>query len=349
MSASMDEVYSAREVARAAGVSAARVAQAVKDSRVNTFGAFLGERDATRLVRLLSGRSVRADRLRPPLTILPEPKRRSGLSLVASGLLHGGFVAAILLIGYLGLLSANDTEQVIKDDSLVHLVYLMEAGPGGGGGGSGVHIPAPPPPAERKAPVPKKISSPVPPVRKPPPPPPVVTPPPPRIDPPKPPPQIVQAPIVPVPADPIEKVGVLEQTPSTAPTAGPGAGGSAGSGAGTGLGDGQGSGIGPGSGGGIGGGPFQPGNGIEPPTLLREVKPLYTEEARRRSVEGNVMLEIVVRRDGSVGDVHVTRSLGAGLEQRAIDAVRQWRFGPARRQGVAVDVIVEVSVGFRLR
>ena len=50
------------------------------------------------------------------------------------------------------------------------------------------------------------------------------------------------------------------------------------------------------------------------------------------------MLEIVVRRDGSVGDVRLKRSLDRGLDQRAIEAVRQWRFAPARRHGVPVDV-----------
>ena len=61
------------------------------------------------------------------------------------------------------------------------------------------------------------------------------------------------------------------------------------------------------------------------------------------------MLEIVVRRDGTVSNMRVVRSLGAGLDQKALDAVRQWRFGPAKRQGVPVDVVVEVSVEFRLR
>ena len=51
----------------------------------------------------------------------------------------------------------------------------------------------------------------------------------------------------------------------------------------------------------------------------------------------------------TVGDVKVLRTLGAGLQQRAIDAVRQWRFGPARREGTPVDVVVEVSVEFKLR
>ena len=61
------------------------------------------------------------------------------------------------------------------------------------------------------------------------------------------------------------------------------------------------------------------------------------------------MLEIVVRRDGSVGNLRVLRKLGAGLDERALDAVRQWRFAPATRQRAAVDVVVEVSVEFKLR
>jgi TonB family protein len=64
---------------------------------------------------------------------------------------------------------------------------------------------------------------------------------------------------------------------------------------------------------------------------------------------GDVLLEIVVRHDGTVGDVSVRRGLGGGLDERAIDAVRQWRFSPARRLGAPVDVIVEVAVAFTLR
>ena len=60
-------------------------------------------------------------------------------------------------------------------------------------------------------------------------------------------------------------------------------------------------------------------------------------------------MEIVVRRDGSVGDVKVLHGLGSGLDERATQAVHQWRFAPAQRQGTPVDVIVEVSVEFRLR
>ena len=89
--------------------------------------------------------------------------------------------------------------------------------------------------------------------------------------------------------------------------------------------------------------------GIEPPRLLREVKAEYTDEARRRGITGDVVLEIVVRRDGTVGEVTVLQGRGAGLDQRAIAAVRQWRFSPARRRGEPVDVLVEVAVEFTLR
>jgi TonB family protein len=145
------------------------------------------------------------------------------------------------------------------------------------------------------------------------------------------------------------RVGVLEPTAAQNDSHGSGAGGGAGRGTGTGVGEGDGSGIGTGSRGGTGGGQFRPGSGIEPPRLLREVKADYTEEARQRSLVGDVVLEIVVRRDGSVGDIKVLQGLGAGLNERAMQAVRQWRFSPAHRLGAPVDVIVEVAVEFKLR
>jgi TonB family protein len=159
----------------------------------------------------------------------------------------------------------------------------------------------------------------------------------------------VIAPIVTAPADTRSRAGVLQQTTAENDSHGPGSGAGAGSGIGTGLGSGDGSGVGPGSGGGTGGGPYRPGSGIEAPRLLREVKADYTEDARQRGVSGDVVLEIVVRRDGTVGDVKVLQGLAGGLNDRAVQAVRQWRFTPARRQGAAVDVIVEVAVEFKLR
>ena len=92
---------------------------------------------------------------------------------------------------------------------------------------------------------------------------------------------------------------MLTRAPPTTDSQGPGSGGGAGTGQGTGIGEGAGAGIGPGSGGGTGGGPYRPGSGITPPELLREVKPEYTEDARRRGLDGDVVLEIVVRHDGT--------------------------------------------------
>jgi protein TonB len=176
-------------------------------------------------------------------------------------------------------------------------------------------------------------------------------------DPPPPPPPVkpeplppVVAPVATVAANDRDRPGVIDApAPKESESRGPGAGGGVGTGTGTGLGSGDGSGIGDGSGGGMGGGPYRPGSGITPPQILKEVKADYTEDARRRGVEGEVVLEIVVRRDGSVGDIKLLNGLSGGLNDRAIAAVRQWRWAPARRLGQAVDVIVEVSVEFKLR
>ena len=159
----------------------------------------------------------------------------------------------------------------------------------------------------------------------------------------------VVAPVATIAADARDRTGVLAESAATADSNGPGSGGGAGTGRGTGIGEGDGAGIGPGSGGGTGGGPYRPGSGIVAPGLLREVKPDYSEDARKRGIEGDVVLEIIVRSDGSVGSVKVLQGLGAGLDQRAVDAVRQWRFSPARRLGTPVDVVVEVAVEFKLR
>ena len=142
---------------------------------------------------------------------------------------------------------------------------------------------------------------------------------------------------------------MLDGARADADSRGSGSGGGAGSGNGTGMGEGDGPGLGPGSGGGTGGGPYRPGSGVEPPVVLREVRPTYTEEARARAVTGEVVLEVLVRRDGIVGSTRVLTGLGWGLDERAVEAVRLWKFGPARRLGTPVDVLVEVVVEFRLR
>jgi protein TonB len=156
------------------------------------------------------------------------------------------------------------------------------------------------------------------------------------------------APVARAPADAADLPGLVDAAASMASN-GPGTGGGTGTGQGTGAGEGAGAGIGQGSLTGTGGGPYRPGSGITAPVLHREVKPLYTEEARRRGIEGDVVMEVVVRSDGSVGDMRILQGLPGGLDGRAAQAVRQWSFAPARRFGTPVDVLVEVAVEFRLR
>jgi protein TonB len=133
------------------------------------------------------------------------------------------------------------------------------------------------------------------------------------------------------------------------PSAGPGVGGGIGTGQGRGVGEGKGPGVGPGEGGGNGGGVFRVGGGVSPPTVVSRVEPQYSEEARKARYQGTVVLEAIVRRDGTVDIQRVVRSLGFGLDENAIQALKQWRFRPGMRNGVAVDVSLNIEVNFNLR
>jgi len=128
---------------------------------------------------------------------------------------------------------------------------------------------------------------------------------------------------------------------------GPGAGGGVGAGNGTGIGSGNGPGIGPGSGGGAGGGIYRPGGGVLPPRVIRQVKPTYTSAALLEKIQGTVVMELVVARDGRPTQIRVVRSLDpSGLDGQAILAVSQWRFEPGRLAGNPVDVLVTVAMDF---
>jgi TonB family protein len=117
------------------------------------------------------------------------------------------------------------------------------------------------------------------------------------------------------------------------------------------VGSGVGSGLGPGFGGGTGGGVYQPGNGVTLPRIVREVKPQYTSDAMRAKIQGAVLLQCVVRPDGSVSDIQVVRSLDPtfGLDQQAIAAAKQWRFQPGTRMGAPVAVQITIELTFTLR
>jgi len=352
-SLSSGDLYSAREIALAASVPEAQVVALMSGG-----ARYVRHEDAVRIGRAAlmqvrggpweqprSGQELFAIFSNAPSGIGSKRVFALSSSVPAGAFAFCVFMAAFNLAPRAASLKADD-----RPADPVRLVFLATPGPGGGGGGGGLLQKPPPPKALREGH--QRASSPLPERREPKPI--VPTPEPPRPAPPPPPlvaetlPAVV-APITVVPADTRNRVGVLQQSPAETDSHGPGKGGGAGSGTGTGLGEGDGSGVGPGSGGGTGGGPYRPGSGIEPPRLLREVRADYTEDARQRGIAGDVVLEVVVRRDGTVGDVKILRGLGSGLNDRAVQAVRQWRFTPARRQGVPVDVLVEVAVEFKLR
>ncbi len=358
-----NDSFTPPEIARAAGVPETQVLAALglpaRSSGTDTRSLYIGHAEAVRIGRMLAQRTASTSRrvaMRAPAPLfslfadLTPSRRPTGVPLALSSTLHAGLVALVVFITTFNLapraatLRADD-----RPSDPMRLVFLKLPGPGGGGGGGGLQQPAPPPKALGEGH--HAISSPLPERRERKPILPMPVPPEPKPAPPLTAEQLpaVVAPLVTAPADTRNRVGVLQETPVAADSHGPGKGGGAGAGTGTGLGEGNGSGVGPGSGGGTGGGPYRPGSGIEPPRLLREVKADYTEDARQRGVAGDVLLEIVVRTDGSVGDVKILHGLAGGLNERAVQAVRQWRFAPARRLSAPVDVIVEVAVEFKLR
>ncbi len=136
--------------------------------------------------------------------------------------------------------------------------------------------------------------------------------------------------------------------PSAPPSNGTGSGGGIGSGSGGGVGVGHGPGVGVGSGGGIGGGVYKVGGGISAPQAVSTPDPEYTEEARNAKTQGTCVLWLIVDDHGNPRDIRVVRGLGFGLDAKAIEAVKQWRFQPAVKDGHPVNVQISVEVGFRL-
>lgn len=129
---------------------------------------------------------------------------------------------------------------------------------------------------------------------------------------------------------------------------GTGSGGGIGSGSGGGVGSGEGPGVGPGRGGGIGGGVFHVGGGVSAPKVVYQPDPEYSEEARKAKFQGTCVLSLVVGPDGRPRDIRIARSLGLGLDEKAIEAVKNWRFEPAIKDGKPVAVAINVEVDFRL-
>ncbi|MBI2835835.1 MAG: energy transducer TonB [Acidobacteria bacterium] len=273
--------------------------------------------------------------------LFEQRQKRLGGSLGASVVTH---VAVFLLLVFVArnMPDASST-RLLPDLKNYNIVWLPAPGPGGGGGGGGNRAPEPP----RKAELPGKEKITVPVAE------------PPKLEARKPKPeeeppaeQKMNIPAKPLASSEESLPGALEGTSaSNSLSQGSGTGGGAGTGTGTGIGPGEGSGLGPGWGGGTGGGAYRPGNGVELPRVLREVKPQYTAEAMRAKVQGTVWLEAIVLPDGTVGKVEVIKSLDPvfGLDQEAVRAAKAWRFIPGTRFGQPVPVIVTIELTFTLR
>ena len=281
------------------------------------------------------------------------PHRRLGalIPLAASTALH---LAVIITIASLDPTSApgidvRQVEPIIdqQQPDVQHLVFLapesLQAGAGGGGGGN-----RRPGPIRRAQGVGTDTITLR--VRKDPPPAaPVTTAAAPDIE------DVPALPAVVLEATPLasglfDQIGLPTGGDVSGTSTGPGSGGGVGTGRGTGIGSGQGPGLGPGSGGGTGGGKYRAGGAVSAPRLIKEVKPRYTSEALLRSLQGMVVLEVIVTSDGWASQIRVVRSLDAGgLDEEAVKAVAQWRFEPGRLGATPVDVLTMIEVVFSIR
>src|ERR1700683_5137111 len=93
---------------------------------------------------------------------------------------------------------------------------------------------------------------------------------------------------------------------------------------------------------------YRAGEGVPAPKVLHKVEPRYTLEARRATVQGTVMLEVLVDESGKAASSSVISPLGFGLDDRAREAVAQWTFQAAHKDGMPVKVLTTVEVKFRL-
>jgi TonB family protein len=152
-----------------------------------------------------------------------------------------------------------------------------------------------------------------------------------------------------LPSSPLPNFGAPTGPTVTVLSNGSGSGGGIGSGVGGGAGGGNGAGIGDGSGGNYGGGNYRPGvNGVSDPTLIYSIEPEFSDEARKARYQGVVLVGLVVGADGLPKNLRILHALGMGLDEKAIEAVKQWRFEPGMKDGKPVATQAQVQLDFRL-
>jgi TonB family protein len=89
------------------------------------------------------------------------------------------------------------------------------------------------------------------------------------------------------------------------------------------------------------------GNGVAAPKVLSKVEPDYTQEAQDRGVQGTVFMSLVIGTDGRARDIEVQRGIGAGLDEKAVEALQEWRFEPGIKDGMPVAVRAHIEINFR--
>jgi periplasmic protein TonB len=280
-----------------------------------------------------------------PIPRLPHRASAAGLTGIVSLFWHLLVVTAVVLAGRSGpfttslpAVASSRRPAVDRPLQIPRIVFLQAPRlSGGGGGGGGNRQPAPPSraqgigrdrltlPVARPIVVSEQPTEPASPL------------------------QQVALDALPLISGTAFQIGLPGPPASRGFSLGPGYGGGVGDGVGTGIGSGTGSGIGSGSGGGFGGGAYRLGGGVVPPTVVKEVKPRYTSEALMRNIEGRVVLEVVVGREGIPTAIRLMSSLDpGGLDSEAVKAVQEWRFNPGRFGETPVDVLVTIILDFRI-
>ncbi|HKF49735.1 MAG TPA: energy transducer TonB [Terracidiphilus sp.] len=152
-----------------------------------------------------------------------------------------------------------------------------------------------------------------------------------------------------LPDNNLPNIGVHSSANVTLASNGEGDGGGMGTGHGGGLGSGTGNGYGPGYGGNTGGGVYRVGGGISAPVAINAPEAEFSDEARRAKYQGVCLISLIVDAQGNPQNPRVVRPLGMGLDEKALEAVRKYKFKPAMKDGrTPVPVMITIEVNFRL-
>lgn len=279
----------------------------------------------------------------PPLELTSKPiavpdrlaVKRGPLSSALAVVLHLAILGIIILLGLAEWHTrAIKKQNVTAIDVKPFIPIAPMARAMGGGGGGGAHSPV----EASKGHLPEISKHPITP--------PQLL----KVDHPKlpEPPSIMMPNQVKLPNANMPNIGIPNSPQVALASQGGGSGSGFGSGSGGGIGSGSGNGLGPGEGGGYGGGVMQVGGGVSAPKVLYSVDPEFSDEARRAKYQGICIVSLIVDVHGNPQNVKVERALGMGLDQKAIEAVKQYKFKPAYYQGHPVPVVVDISVNFRI-